>query len=193
MINNIIDSKQELSTQKHYQETLDKIKTYSKNQDISEHPEYQNLVTKLNQLTTDQVAAKGETYQDFKMQASKCSAMFEKGTVSISNDAMLKTFSDKVKSDPAFKALFKNIIQSTAQQDGDLSDILKKAENDKYMNDPAFQDFLLKITKAQIQKNPLYRKMLVSLMGTESLNNIRIEDHPEYNRYADDMRKTCKI
>ncbi len=192
MINNIIDSKEDLSSNKGYQAMLAKIRAYATNKNISEHPDYQNLIGKLNKLTTDQVRAEGETYQDFKVQASKCTAMFEGGKVSVSNDSLLKMFNEKVKSDPAFKALFKNIIQSTAQSDSDFSAILKKAEDEKYMNTPEFQEFLLKITKAELKANPLYQKMLASLIGKISLNDMRIEDHPEYNKYADDMRQSCK-
>jgi hypothetical protein len=191
MIRNIIGSKEDLSKNKEYIDTILRIKSYSTRPDIASHPDYKDLLSRLNRLTADQVNSEGEMYQDFKAQAGRCAALFESGKVVMSDKALLKIFDSKVKTDPEFKALLKNIIYTESQRNSELQAILRKAEDEKYMNDPEFQNFLLAITKAELKANPLYRKMLSRLIGART--DMRIEDHPEYNKYADDMKRSlCK-
>ena len=191
-IDNIIQSKQDLSDSEEYQEVINKVKDYAQNIDIKQHPEYQKLVRKLNQLTTGQVDGEKDGYQEFKVQAKKCQAMFESKQVNIPNETLIKMFKRNIKSDPQFKALAANILESTAASDPEFAAIMKKAQDQQYVKDPRFQEFLLKVTKQQLKNNPVYQRMVASMLGKSGPAGkriIRLEDHPEYNKYADDMRR----
>jgi hypothetical protein len=194
-VDNIILSKHDLSNSAEYQAMLKNMKLYAGNDAIKQHPEYQKLVNKLNKLTTGQVDGQGNGYQEFKIQAHKCKALFENGGAQVSNDTLMRVFKDRSSSDPQFKALVSNVIESKAATDGDFSNILKKARDEKYLNDPNFQDFLLKVTKEQLKNNPMYSKMVASMIAPKCASgsgSVRLEDHPEYNKYARDIRRECR-
>ena len=189
IINNIIKSKGDISNNEEYQSMLNKVKQYSTNDNIQQNPEYIKLVKKLNVLTHGDVAEGAGNYKDFVVQGHKCGAMFEEGKSNISTLELMKIFKKRVKSDPDFKALFNNIIESTALSDRNMAAILKKAKDEQYHNTPEFQSFLMKVTKQQLKVNPIYSEMIARIMDSKQTNIMRLEDHPEYNQYARDMQK----
>jgi hypothetical protein len=189
-IDNIIVTKQNMSSNAAYQEAIDKVKKYCKaKQHGGTHPEYHKLVAKLNKLTVSQVDGKDKGFHDFKVQAHKCSAIFDKGGAELSHPTLLKIFNDRIKSDPQFQALMTNIIESRSSSDSEFSQIMKKAQDEKYLNEPKFQAFLLKVTKEQLATNPIYRKIVADMIG---VNTGRIVNNPEYNKYAEIIQEESK-
>lgn len=195
VIDNIIKSKGDLSNNKQYQDMMNKIKQYSSNGDIKQHPEYQKLVKKLNVLTRGDIDGNESNFKDFVVQGHKCAAMFEQGKADIPKSTLIKLFKERVKTDPDFKALLKNIVESTAASDRNMSAIMQKAKDEQYANTPEFQDFLMRVTKQQLKSNPVYSKMVASMMRDKcyAKHMIRLEDHPEYNKYASDMSRQCAM
>lgn len=185
-VNNIIISKQDLSNEEEYQDMISKIKKQGSNVDIKKHPEYQILVNKLNKMTTDQVDRKTDSYHQLKVQAHKCTALFESGVQKVSSKVLAKLFKERAQTDPQFKALISNIVESKALSDSDFSKILQKAQDEKYINNPNFKEFLMKVTRKQLKSDPVYAKVVAAMIGAEPG---RLEDHPEYNKYANDMRR----
>ena len=185
-VDDILKSKTGLSGDAEYQGTVDSMKDFN-NRDIRNHPEYQKLVQKLNTLTQSQVTNESGKYQDFKVQAKKCQAMFEKGDgATIPTETLLKIFKERSEKDPAFKALLSNIVESRSSSDASFRDILEQARNGKYTDDPEFKKFLKDVSAEQINTDPVYRKVATSMVP-------RLEDHPEYNKYASDIRReSCK-
>jgi hypothetical protein len=221
-INNIIQSKKTLSQNPEYQEMLQEMQSYKS--DIKTHPEYQKLVTKLNQLSKREVDGLGVTkakFNEIKIQASKCKALFSntgsksgsgsgsgsesgqninKLVSQIPSKALIKIVRAKMKNDPSFMALAKNIVESKAETDTNFADVIKQAQNGKFEDDEAYQKFIQKTVKNKIQTDPVYRQIVLDMvksnMHDEEVSSIvkkyiRIEDHPEYNKYAREMKTQC--
>ncbi len=218
-INNIIDSKKNLSEHPEYQEMIQQMKGYDAN--IKSHPEYQKLVTKLNQISKGEVDVdidrsnlKGpdmEKYNELKVQANKCKALFNGSSEEsipdlnnfiskISSKALASVVKAKMKSDPEFAALSKNIVECKAETDSKFADVIKQAQNGKFEGDKKYQKFIQTVVKDKVQSDPIYRKMVLDMvknnMHDEEIasiikKNIRIEDHPEYNKFAREMKIQC--
>lgn len=195
MVDNIISSKEDLSNNSEYQAMIEKMKLYGENGDIKQHPEYQKLVNKLNKMTTSHVDGESDQYQELKVQAHKCKAMFESGDLQdVSNLALVKMFKERVKTDSEFKALAANVVESKSASDPDFRQILQRAQDENYSNSPAFKEFLMKVTRDQIKNNPVYARMVAQMIGLKrgtGMSSARLEDHPEYNKYASDIRREC--
>lgn len=193
-IDNVILSKQDLSNKPAFKEAVDTMKRLADNAAIKNHPEYQKLVQKLNKLTINQVEGETPGFQDFKVQSHKCAAIFEQnGVPELSNATLMKIFKDRIAVDPQFQALMSNIVETKTGTDKEFSDIMKKAQDEKYISDPRFRKFLQDVVKKQIQNDPVYRKTIASMIGVRSGRNgyLRLEDHPEYNQYAAEIRREC--
>lgn len=210
MIKNIIASKENLSENPEYNKIIQQVKGYCNNVDIQEHPEYVNLVKKLNNVTQSEVES--GNIADLTIQANKCRALFENSeeynsiVSSIPDSVLLNVIKNRM-NDSKFQPFVKNILQSVSDKDSNLRDILARAQEEGRSNDPAYQDFIEKIIKEQILKNPVYRETLVrmienseyggtisSQLGSEYIGkNYRIEDHPEYNQFAREMRSQCNV
>lgn len=192
-VDNVILAKQDLSDNPEFQDAVDAMKKMAGDEQIKKHPEYQKLVQKLNKLTVNQVEGESPGFQDFKVQSHKCAAMFEEGAPEISNKTLLKIFKDRVATDPQFQALMNNVIETKTGTDRDFSQIMKKAQNEKYTNDPRFRKFLLEAAKEHLKNDPVYRKTVASMIGVRPgrRGRLRLEDHPEYNQYAAEIRREC--
>lgn len=195
-VKDILNTKTDLSNDKQYQKMLDQAKQLGDDPNINQHPEYQKLIHKLNTLNHGDITNNGSNYKDFLVQGHKCKTLFKQGKVDIPVCTLVKMFRERATTDPNFKAVMKNIIESTAASDSKFNSILEKAKNQNYTQTPEFQKFLTKITKQQLKTNELYRKTVASLIDSECPKKakggvIRIEDHPEYNKYARDMKRQC--
>lgn len=199
MVKNIIQSKENLSNNPKYQEIIKQMKGYCSNMNIQEHPEFQEMVKTLNDVTQGEVDA--GSLPDLMVQANKCKALFEN---SEEYATVLSTIPDKVlldvlnsrMHDAEFGPLVKHILKSECAKDPNLNSILDRAEDEGRTNDPAYKAFVEKLIKTQILKNPVYREMLIRALDNSEyagqvLSEYRIEDHPEYNKYAKEMKQQC--
>lgn len=159
-IDNIILSKEDLSNKAEYQGVIRKMKQYGKC-NIKTHPEYQKLVRKLNNMTAHGVDSDTDQYQEFKVQAHKCTAMFE------NPKAVAKNMADSLSklSDAQLKALVANVTESKAATDKDFNGIVQRAQDEQYTNDPQFREFLLQVTREQIKSDPVYAKTVAQMVG----------------------------
>lgn len=187
VMNNILTSKGDLSTNAEFQVLLAKMRAHPSS--VKQSPEYQDLVKKLNTLSAGEIERGGKTYQDFKVQSHKCAAMFQCGQVVLPKAVLMKVFAERVKTDPQFRALVENVISTVAQKDPKLAGIVKKAEDEQYKADPKFQEFLEKVTKSHVEGDPIYLKTLENMVGPELLRQMQLGAHPEYAQYASKIAK----
>ena len=194
-IQSIIQSKKALSNNPEYQKVLAQVQTLNSN-GLSQHPECQKLAQQLNQINKSEVDGKGSStkFEDLKMQSAKCKAMFQNGTmIDLPPDVLTKMIKARA-NDPQFQALLRSIVGTRSQSDGDFAAIMNRSNP----SDPSVKSFLNKVMKDHLSSDPTYKKILADMVASdpslkrELVGKWRIEDHPEYNKFADEMRSQSK-
>ncbi len=118
----------------------------------------------------------------------------------INEKTLLKIMKIKMANDPEFKALADEIINDRAEKDKGFAKVLEKAKEGKYETDPEYQNFIRNIIKSKVRTDPVYRSILMEIIKNNAHDeeigyivkkNLRIEDHPEYNRFAREMKTQC--
>lgn len=194
-IQSIVQSKKALSDNPEYQKVLAQVQTLH-GMGMSQHPECQKLAQQVNQINKSEVDGKSGSskFEDLKIQSSKCKAMFQNGTmIDLPPDTLAKMIKARA-SDPKFQALLRSIVGTKSQSDGDFAAIM----NNSNPSDPSVKSFLNKVMKDHLSSDPTYKKILADMVASdpslkrELVGKWRIEDHPEYNKFANEMRSKSK-
>jgi len=193
MIKNILSEKESLSDNSEYQKIIQFVKSLAGSKSLTTAP-CQSLMKQLNQINRADIVANNKNFEDLKIIAMKCKASFDnEKQANLTSKDVAKVLKCGEKN-PKIQALMRNAIKSKSDNDSDFAHIINKLN----LSDPEVKKFLTKIMSQHLSSDPVYKKLLTKMISDdpslkrELIGNWRIEDHPEYNKYAEEMSSQCK-
>jgi len=162
----------------------------------------------LQQLRQTQRLTKGILSQLGNDPESVKKAMSSMTVKSLRNNPRLKkmvshVIMERVQNDPKYKKMVGDLVAQKAMSDPDFRKVIVQANKHHFTSDPEYQHFIKETVTKHLKDTPQYRKMVSEIVrsddpeiqrviretvGPQILKNSRIEDHPEYNKFAKEMR-----